>query len=70
MAVITTIDTDQRKHVVEKEKQNSECIDDTGVRLNNSAVLANLKSKLSHLPENEGSELIGVLVIGICSIIS
>ena len=54
---VTTLDKGQRKLDVEKEGQHSEYIDDNGVQLNNSAVLANLKSKLGHLPENESSEL-------------
>ena len=36
----------------EAEKE-SDCLSDTGVRLNNSAVLVNLKNKLSHLSANE-----------------
>jgi len=35
---------------VKKLKKN---LSDTGVRLNNSAVLVNLKNKLSHLSANE-----------------
>ena len=57
VAVTTLVDKGQRKLDVEKEGQHSEYIDDNGVRLNNSVVLANLKSKLGHLPENESSEL-------------
>ena len=57
VAVTTLVDKGQRKLDVEKEGQHSEYIDDNGVRLNNSAALANLKSKLGHLPENESSEL-------------
>ena len=57
VAVTTLVDKGQRKLDVEKEGQHSEYIDDNGVRFNNSAALANLKSKLGHLPENESSEL-------------
>ena len=49
-AVVVT--SDRKEAEVE-----SDCLSDTGVRLNNSAVLANLKNKLSHLSANEVSEL-------------
>ena len=41
----------------EEAEVDSDCLGDTGVRLNNSAVLANLKNKLGHLSANEVSEL-------------
>ena len=45
------------KPEVEEAEVESDCLCDTGVRLNNSAVLANLKSKLGHLSANEATEL-------------
>ena len=38
-------------------KVESDCLSDTGAKLNNSAVLASLKNKLIHLSANEVSEL-------------
>ena len=47
----------QPKPEVEEAKVEFDCLRDTGVRLNNSAVLANLESKLGHLSANEATEL-------------
>ena len=49
-AVVVT--SDRKEAEVE-----SDCLSDSKVRLNNSAVLASLKNKLSHLSANEVSEL-------------
>jgi len=49
-AVVVT--SDRKEAEVE-----SDCLSDTGVRLYNSAGLASLKNKLSHLSANEVSEL-------------
>ena len=48
---------------IEEAEVESECLSDTGAKLNNSAALANLKSKLDHLSANEASP-IGALDIG------
>ena len=46
------------KHeAVEADKIESDYLCDNGMRLNNSEVLVNLRSKLNHLPRNEAAKL-------------
>ena len=54
-AVVVT--SDQCKPKLEVAEVESDCLSDNGVRLNNSVVFVNLKSKLDHLSVNEASDL-------------
>ena len=46
-----------KREAVEGNKLDSDYLCDTGMRLNNSEALVNLRSKLNHLPRNEAAEL-------------
>ena len=58
VAVTSTPDAVCEKSDAEEgNKMEADFLCDTGIRLNNSEVLANFGNKLNHLPKNEASEL-------------